>query len=506
MLSLLVVLAGCLSGLPGFDEAGAPDLQTHQARNETVVGQGGTAIQVTVFKPAGASADSPVPAILHSHGWAGNRTWAPTGFVGALLDQGYGVVSIDMRGHGGSAGQARVHSMDHEIVDVQRVIDHVAGMAWVRLEGPGDPVLGAVGGSYGGAYQLLTAAVDDRLDALAPAITWNDLPQALVPDGAVKSAWIHALYVAGKSQARVHEDVDEAWTQALATNTVPEPILERFERSSPKSYPEAIAVPTLLIQGVPDTLFNLNQAVANLQQIRAAGADARLVTHLGGHLLNPGTLSGNQSLDRVPFPQPGDQGSPCGDLDEMRLAWFDQHLKGHGEAAAGIANVSLALDDGESCLTLEAWPPTESPTSVQVPGPVVLPQGPAGGPVDLALATDHGDGDVLAGIAQVNLTVAGGVSNTIYLALVKSEPTGTGPGRVVVDSQVTPLRFEGPTQAHRLAVELGGVATELAADQELYLRVANWNEQFGTNAERVPGAVTLDTIEVHLPIMDAGVP
>lgn len=506
LLALLVVAAGCLSGLPGFDEGSTPDLQTHQAHNVTISGQGGAAIATTVFKPAGASPEDPVPMVLHSHGWAGNRTWAPTGVIGDLLDEGYGVVSIDMRGHGASAGQARVHSMDHEIVDVQRVIDHVSTLAWVQQEPPGDPVLGAMGGSYGGAYQLLTAAVDARLDALAPEITWHDLPQALVPNGAVKSGWIHALYAAGKAQARLHEDIDEAWSQAVATNTVPEEILARFERSSPASYPAAIDVPTLLIQGVPDTLFNLNHAVANLEQIRATGADARLVTHLSGHLLNPGVLAENESLQELPFPQPGDRGSPCGDVDEVRLAWFDEHLKGDTGAAEAIANVSMALDDGETCLGFEAWPPVASPTSVSVTGPVVLPQGPAGGPVDLALFEDHEDALSLVGIPQANLTVTAGAANTIYLSLVKTGPSSAGAGedRVVIDSQVVPIRFQGPTEGEELSLDLGGVASEIPPGDGLYLRLSNWNEQYATNAERVPGAVTITGIEVHLPILDDG--
>lgn len=508
-IALLVVVSGCLSSLTG-DDRSAPDIRTPQTYNQTITGQGGTAIATTIFKPAAASAEAPVPVILSSHGWAGNRTWAPTGFVGKLVDAGYGVVSIDMRGHGTSAGEARVHSMDHEIVDVQRVIDHVANLSWVEQEAPGDPVLGAIGGSYGGAYQLLTAAVDERLDALAPEITWNDLPQALVPNGAIKSGWIHALYGAGKAQARLHEDIDEAWSQALATNQVPDDILAQFNRSSPASYPAAIDVPTLLIQGVPDTLFNLNQAVANLQQIQATGADARLVTHLGGHLLNAGTLADNGTVEQVPYPQPGDRGSPCGDLDRMRLAWFDEHLRGETGAASTISNVSMAMlpADGTTagCLTFEAWPPTPSPTTVELDEPVVLPQAPAGSSVDLVLTQAPGQETALAGIAQADLTVTGGVSGTLYLSLLRATSTTAGSVHQweVIDSQVTPVRFDSPGQAQEISVELGGVGADLRAGQAIGLRVANWNEQYATNAERVPGAVTIDGIEVQLPLLSPG--
>ena len=52
-----------------------------------------------------------------------------------------------------------------------------------RKDAPGDPRLGAIGGSYGGGYQFLGAFEELRLhgkpvfDALAPEITWNDLNQ-----------------------------------------------------------------------------------------------------------------------------------------------------------------------------------------------------------------------------------------------------------------------------------------------------------------------------------------
>ena len=57
----------------------------------------------------------------------------------------------------------------------------VAQLPWVKKDRPGDPRLGAIGGSYGGGYQFLGAFEELRLhgrpifDALAPEITWHDL-------------------------------------------------------------------------------------------------------------------------------------------------------------------------------------------------------------------------------------------------------------------------------------------------------------------------------------------
>jgi ABC-2 type transport system ATP-binding protein len=52
----------------------------------------------------------------------------------------------------------------------------------VRVDGPGDPRVGVVGGSYGGALALLLAGQDPRVDAIVPLITWNDLSYSLASD------------------------------------------------------------------------------------------------------------------------------------------------------------------------------------------------------------------------------------------------------------------------------------------------------------------------------------
>src|SRR3954469_23059068 len=60
----------------------------------------GTPIVYTLFMPDGASAGSPVPAVLITHGWGGTRQTTADGFVGQLLDAGYAVLTWDQRGFG----------------------------------------------------------------------------------------------------------------------------------------------------------------------------------------------------------------------------------------------------------------------------------------------------------------------------------------------------------------------------------------------------------------------
>ncbi len=56
-----------------------------------------------------------------------------------------------------------------------------------------------VGASYGGGIQLVTAAIDHRVDAIVPTIAWNNLNTSLYKNEAPKTSWgpfsTGALYV-----------------------------------------------------------------------------------------------------------------------------------------------------------------------------------------------------------------------------------------------------------------------------------------------------------------------
>jgi ABC-2 type transport system ATP-binding protein len=58
-----------------------------------------------------------------------------------------------------------MNSLEFEIADASSVIDYLASLASVEVEGPNDPVVGVAGGSYGGALSLMLAGFDDRADA-----------------------------------------------------------------------------------------------------------------------------------------------------------------------------------------------------------------------------------------------------------------------------------------------------------------------------------------------------
>src|SRR5690606_14385309 len=153
-------------------------------------------LETTLYLPDGASAADPVPAVLLAHGYGGTRDTVAAA-AEELVRRGYAVLAWTARGFGASGGRIHLNHPDYEVRDAQRLLDWLAQRPEVRTDSPGDPRVGVVGGSYGGALALLLAAHDPRVDAIVPMITWHDLAQAFLPeatgadpvDGVFKRAW-----------------------------------------------------------------------------------------------------------------------------------------------------------------------------------------------------------------------------------------------------------------------------------------------------------------------------
>lgn len=469
--------------LPATAASGAPTVTHH-----VVESFDGTPIAVTVLQPGGATAADPVPVILHSHGWSGSRAKTATGMAGALVEAGFGVVSFDARGHGESGSVASVHHKDTETKDTILLLDWIHdSLDWVQKE-PGtgiekDLVAGAAGYSYGGGYQLMAASYDRRLDALAPEITWSHLPDALAPQGVPKSVWLDALVgLAYQSGTRMDPRIPQWYQAVLLTNEVPADALAHFEGSSPVL--ADIEADVLLIQGIPDVLFNLNHALRNDAGIsgNGHGNDVRLWTHLTGHVLPTQPLG--TTLDRL---MPNGIRGPCGDTYPLVVAWMDEKLR--DGPASGIPRASYALDDGE-CLELDHVP--TDLTTVTLPalaapslaGTVTVPllQGPA----------------LLAGTPHLKATVSPAATPTTTfagLAILGAD------GYVrVLDDQTQPIRIApGAT----IDLDLVAVAGRLHEGDTLLLRLDGANEWYAHNGARTPGLALLTDIQVALPLVDA---
>jgi ABC-2 type transport system ATP-binding protein len=468
----------------------------------------------TLFQPVGASAESPAPVVMHGHGWGGSRTRTVSTEFKTLLDAGYGILSFDQRGFGESGGRAHTLQIDVEGHDVLRLVDLIAAQPWVRKNGKDDPVLGAMGGSYGGGYQYLGAFADqlyngrNRFDALTPEITWNDLKQALAPDEVARSAWLTLLTAVSTmdnderaQRAFVYGSATGLWADGPAAQALDADMDAYFLKTGPRWHVEQgrrLDIPVLARQGTNDTLFNLNEAVKNFETTLTPKArrQSMLIGFNGGHIL-PGLEN-----SAVPRSTSVPRADPCsealgGGWTSLRKTFFDRHLKGLDSATIpGLGQFHIATTDAKRCVTVDSVAPNKTVSL----GAVATPVG-AGAPLQLEL----GAGPMtVAGVPHVDaLVTAAGVHTKAFFGL----SVGTSAAdATVVHNQLMPLHEEVPLAGSERSVELPGVAVDVPAGQKLFLTVTPFVDQFHGNGSRTPGAFVLQGTKVQLPVVAQPVP
>lgn len=467
--------------------------------------RGGAPVKIcySIFKPATATSAKRVPMVIHSHGWGGSRTTDPVDFA-SLTRAGYGVLSFDQRGFGASGGKAHVESPDFEGHDVRALVRLVSKLRWVQQDAPGDPRLGAIGGSYGGGYQFLGAFESLRLkgtpvfDALAPEITWHDLSQSLAPEGVVRTEWALALSAAGLPTQALPESVYKALVEGAALGTLPdgsvpgtEDLVSFFAKNGPKHHIDAgrrLDIPVLLGQGTTDTLFPLEQGLRNWQ--RAITPRARkqsiFVGYNGGHVL-PALLPQGVTVSSDPCSRKLGGGS----FRALTVRFFDKVLKGKPSRLGGFGKIHLATPDS-TCTTVSSV----APTRTYDVGTVATTAGPAGAPVSYAVA----EGPIrIAGSSYLTGSVTAlGVNNRAFYGLA----VGTTPlDAHLVQNNVLPLSEPSPVSGVERRVALPSVAIDVPAGQTLYLLVSPVSDTFVTMGSRTPGAVVIDDTVVHLPVV-----
>lgn len=454
----------------------------------------------TLFRPAGATRRHPVPIVLHSHGWGGSRTTDPAAFAD-LTDAGLAVLSFDQRGFGESGGHAHVENPAVEGEDVRRVVDLVASKRWVAKDGPRDPVLGAIGGSYGGGYQFVGAFSElrrtgaTRFDALVPEITWFSLTDSLFPQGVPRTEWAAALTAAALPTDALPPVVLRGFAEATATGTVPAYLHDFLDRNGPEwhvRHGRRLDVPVLLGQGETDNLFPLHQGLANFQRALTPAARSRsiFVGYNGGHTL-PLVLPAGSSFD-VPLATE-DACSPrlgSATFADLALRFLRQNLQGRTSGLRGFGRYHLTTDGGR-CVTVSSVAPTtdvglgDVVSTVGVGAPVAYPV--AQGPLTVA-GTPTLDG---------RLTTVG-VDNRAFLAL----SVGTSPlDARIVQNNMLPIRETGVVvDKPRRGVELPSVAVDVPAGQTLFLTVSPVSDMSAGFGSRVVGALRMTDVVVHLPV------
>lgn len=481
----------------------APSHRTTHGCLDSVPDPGTTApvkICYSVFKPATATRADKVPMIFHSHGWGGSRTRDAASFQ-RWLDAGFGVISFDQRGFGESGGKAHVENPFVEGRDIQRLVALVSRLRWVRKDGPGDPRLGAIGGSYGGGYQLLGAfrhlMVRGKpvFDALAPEITWWDLKESLGPQEVARSVWATVLSTAGAEA--LPPGVLVGFTQGLATGNWPKgevPGSVNFDTFFKKNGPawhvaqgRRLDIPVLFGQGATDTLFPLDQGLENFQRALTPRARSRsiFVGYNGGHVL-PAVLP--QSV--------GVSSDPCsrklggGSFADLSLRFFTEKLTGRSTGLRGFGRYHLATAGG-TCTTVGSVRPN---TTLPV-GTVITPAA-AGAPLVFKVA----DGPIrVAGTPYLRgLLTAAGVNNRAFFGLA----VGTSPlDARLVQNNMLPVNEPSPVTAVRRRIELPSVAVDVPAGQSLFVMASAISDSFVVMGSRTPGVILLEDASVQLPVV-----
>lgn len=332
--------------------AGARSTASISFERTTIESFDGTELGATLYVPP---ENGPRPSVLMTHGWGAFRQ-SPITVPKAkeYAKNGYTVLTYDSRGFSSSEGTVGLNG-PNETRDAQRMIDFLANETGqfgvdVALDGPDNPRVGMDGISYAGGIQFQVAEADDRLDAMVPRITWNDLEYSLAPGGVVKSGWLTALLGLGEintlfdEDADVTDDLSRWYEQSIDNNEVPDEAIEAFQSRS-VAYKDGIDTPTFLMQGWTDSLFNPTEALDTYRQLQDAGTESRLLFYEGGHDLTELT---------VDF-------SDRGRMNDHAVRWMDQHVRG---GVTDVAQISNYLPQRDRWREDAQFPPADTTTEI----------------------------------------------------------------------------------------------------------------------------------------------
>jgi ABC-2 type transport system ATP-binding protein len=474
------------------------------ARDEVVTSFDGTQIAVSFFPAQGLPAGKKAPTVLIGPGWSMGRDTDENGAssdlfgmtgVGPLRRAGYNVLTWDPRGFGQSGGTVEVDSPAYEGRDVQALISFVAAQPEAKLDSEGDPRVGMSGASYGGGIQLVTAALDSRLDAIVPVIAWHSLVTSLYKAQSPKSGWGSALFALGVEGSTIpglpagqtgnlDPHIPSAYTSGLAYGQFSDEDVAWFASRGPGALVERIRIPTLLVQGTADTLFTLDEATTNFNILRANRVPRKMIWFCGGH--------GACLTDS----------GPAGWVEQQTIRWFERWLR-HKPVDTGPTFEWIA-DDGQ--VRSGGYPlPVQQTPAAQGSGLIALtPDAGSSGaliaatpsPLGLHLpVTKPATGSQIVGPPKLTISYSGqGTSSSapVYAQLVDKKRN------LVVGNVVTPLRLVLDNLPHTATFSLEEVAASVQADSSYELQIIPGTSVYGP--QRVAGLVSATSISLTLPV------
>ena len=552
-LPIAAIVAGALAWAPAAS-----------AQDVTITSFDGTKIAAHWFVGKGVGAGDRAPTILEGPGWSqGGDTNSGSGGpdAGAIfgvpgisnfVSHGYNVLTWDPRGFGQSGGTVEIDDPKFEGRDVQALIDWVAKQPEAQMDqscstskkhakkgkrrarrqatcatSPNDPTIGMAGASYGGGIQLVAAGLDRRIDAIAPTIAWHSLLTSLFPEGNIKLGWgsiLEAIGVEGTLPGGLSAPATAAGrqdphfysilTNGLASGTTTQDDLDWMASHGPGDLLNRIHVPTLIMQGTVDTLFPLDEGVANFNQIGANTLRTAAIKAKAKRKRKRAHRSASD-VQRVPVKMIwfcGGHGvcltgaGPGADyLDQRQVSWFDRYLRGKQDTDTGPKFAWIA--DDAQLRGSDAYPvkPTgQLKASGAGTMPIVPGQGSGGlifataaaNAVNVTVPGPSGDANVV-GAPHLDLTYNGTAApqKTWVYAQFVNPRNGTVLGNIA-----TPIPVTLDGQPHSISRDLEMVAGRAPAGGGYTLQLTPSSSLY--DIQRSAGLVTFNSIDVTMPLGD----
>ncbi|HVB26604.1 MAG TPA: CocE/NonD family hydrolase [Mycobacteriales bacterium] len=287
-------------------------------------------LDTTLYLPTSATPEHPAAAVLIAPSFALTKT-APevTQTADYLARHGFVVLAYTAQGFGASSGCIQLDSAGYDGLDASQLITRVlAPRRDIRHDARG-PVVGMLGGAYGGAAALLAAELDHRIRAVVASRVWNSLQFSLVPNnwlpagappagappgadlqrtsqGVFKAGWASLYYAVGNAQPATGsggclaekaatadaagascpgftDQVCTAYDSVAATGNLTSAQRALLAGSSPATFLDRLDAATLLVQGERDTLFTVNETVATYDALRHRHVPVEMIWSSGGH-------------------------------------------------------------------------------------------------------------------------------------------------------------------------------------------------------------------------------
>ncbi len=510
-----------------------------------VPGAGRSMLDATLYRPTDRVA---APAVIYTSDFAcAHRDPQHYEIQRTLAEAGFVVLAVTPRGFGRSGYPGHFASPDHEVNDLRKLIDWLADLEGpvdgaVQLDAAGNPRVGLTGISYGGSISVLTAAVDERVDALAVQDVWYDLRSVFAPNGVVKSAHLGGTASAGvgggifggcrgvgqaPGPGGMDADFHLMVAGLLATGDDVAPpggfrdgspsAYAYLERRSPASVAadglrlvDRISAPTLLFGGQRDTLVFASNAVALAAGIAAhpQPAPVRLVLYSQDH----GHNYLKEELDEV---------------DRMRITWFDRYLRGPGRGAPESDVLVWRswirdADGGETAnfAMLSGLPRVTTDAGLVPAGATIVNPSPADRePVTSAdfAAAGLRTPVVIAGVPELRFTLTTTAREAVLLASLHH--VGDQGYSTRLGELLTPVRVRGgkgdfcsgdpqpgpetgrPLGTVAVCLPLAAVATRVRPDERLVLRIATRepDQRYGYASSREPATYNIAHVTLRVP-------